>query len=353
MSNISSISASAPSKIILCGEYAVLEGAPCLVIAANRRVNAQLQCVKPSGSLIELHSPGFLSTPETLKWGENGWCNNNPSLQLLLKLLNKLASKHIQKQHWKLSIDTRALFDGKQKLGLGSSAALAVALYGMFESFSERQSIAERWKIIHHAHSLAQGKQGSGVDIAASLSGAVTRFVNVKQQSCEINSIELPEKVHLAFVWTGSSASTPRFLRSLGEWRASAPRVYTQHMNDLRERLDSVFSDMPGPESTKSAEKHAETFVANLKAFTRALCEFARASELPIFAQGHQQLYELSETFAELCYKPCGAGGGDLGLVAASNSESLEQFLIAVRERGFTRVDLNIDPNGLKTSIEP
>jgi len=49
--------ASAPGKIVLSGEYAVLDGAPAIVMAVNRRARAALADV--DGRVSQVRAPGY------------------------------------------------------------------------------------------------------------------------------------------------------------------------------------------------------------------------------------------------------------------------------------------------------
>jgi phosphomevalonate kinase len=58
-------------------------------------------------------------------------------------------------------------------------------------------------------------------------------------------------------------------------------------------------------------------------------------------------LDDLAES-QNIVYKPCGAGGGDIGIVCSVDASELEEFASLVRSIGYRTVPLNVDPNGLK-----
>lgn len=339
------IESSAPGKVILFGEYAVLEGAPSMVLAVDRRARVQLEQISQDASEVQLHCPGFLDQPQTLTWNNDQQLQHqNPSLQLLLTLCNGLLSKRtvttLRADTWLLTVDTRELYSTTQKLGLGSSAALTVALAGLLRQLNEQPLPADKhsWLELHRLHSLAQGKQGSGIDIAASLLGGASRFINRQQQRCELETCTLPGGLQIAFVWTGQSASTAQYLGSLSHWRRDHPKEYAQHMASLNKACEQAF-----------AELHCTTsFLAALDAFTEVLQHFAQSSQLPIFANGHQVLYDLAATQPQVIYKPCGAGGGDLGVALSDNADSLASFVAKIAKHGFTTIDLKPDNQGMR-----
>jgi len=335
-------SASAPGKVILAGEYAVLEGAPCLVMAVDRRVQATLKIAPGRG--FQIRSPGFLSAPCDLVWSSNQLSCDEGKLELLLKIINGLLalspeiSDSLQTANSTLTINTTALFDNQRKLGLGSSAALASAISGLL--MKAGIALEAHWLTVHQIHSKAQGKLGSGVDIAASLLGGVSCFINHHHTHCELQRVNLPENIKIAFIWTGNSASTPKYLQSLSRWKQTHAETYQRNMDTMRGHMAALVSNMGD----------AHSVVAGLKRFVAALYEFARVSGVDVFAHGHEALYQAGYRFDDLVYKPCGAGGGDLGIAVTPNTESLEAFLSKAKLMGLSTIDLNIDPNGLLTS---
>jgi phosphomevalonate kinase len=98
--------ATAPGKLILTGEYAVLDGAPALVVAVNRRVVAARQ-VGPRGS--------------------------SPFLAAVADELAARGRRDAAAIAMTIAVDSRAFYDAPRpglapvKLGLGSSAAVTVA----------------------------------------------------------------------------------------------------------------------------------------------------------------------------------------------------------------------------------
>ena len=345
--------ASAPGKVILCGEYSVLEAHPALVLAVDRRVHVELaQLPLPQGTakFVKVICPGYLSGSVRLHWqGEHLSAPAGSGLDMLLVILNELLAAAVntsafRQNAWQLRIDSRELFDAENKLGLGSSAALCAALDSALRTLgigsdadslaSQNDVLARRWLRLHEIHSLAQGKRGSGVDIAASLNGACSQFVSAGADTV-LRQYELPRGLHLAYVWTGASASTPAYLRSLSDWKLENPDGYRQAMDAMGRSMSTVIEASEAP-----------VFIEALAQFTQALRMFACASGLSIFGAGHAQLFELAQNYVGTVYKPCGAGGGDLGLVVTNSAEQLDAFVGEVRGLGFQTIDLRIDPLG-------
>ena len=91
--------ATAPGKLILTGEYAVLDGAPAIVIAVDRRAIARRNAI-PRGS-----SPFLIAVAEEIAARRGA---ADPAARAALEI----------------SVDSTAFYNRAQKLGLGSSAAV-------------------------------------------------------------------------------------------------------------------------------------------------------------------------------------------------------------------------------------
>lgn len=149
--------ATAPGKLILTGEYAVLDGAPALVIAVDRRVVARREGIPPG-------SPFLLAVARELaqRYGAA-----SPGALAALEI----------------AVDSSAFYDAAdrtQKLGLGSSAAVTVAATAL--ALAAQHGAIDRDEVLAialAAHANAQGAKGargSGADIAAAVYGGAIVF---------------------------------------------------------------------------------------------------------------------------------------------------------------------------------
>lgn len=369
------IKARAPGKLILAGEYAVLFGWPALVCAMDRYFEAELRALPKSDALgenaapfLELETLGLESATECFSFDEYGRLSEPSSdrLRLFQQVFNALLDYHDNGQfsssYWHLTLDSRALFDRGDKLGLGSSAAMVVALDRLlamlYSGASARstnkviESDSEHWCRLHEVHSAAQGKQGSGVDIAASLFGGVIGFRNHQHERCDLFRFAWPQALHIAYIWSGKSASTASYIGSLTSWRRQNEGEFLSFMSQLgrsAERIVSVFSkrterdllvDKEGSQSTQAADG----LRSQLALFTATLYEFDNVSKLGIFAAGHAQAYLASRDSSLVIYKPCGAGGGDLGVALSSDSNALRQTISELEVMGMRPVSMQISP---------
>ena len=82
-----------------------------------------------------------------------------------------------------------------------------------------------------------------------------------------------------------------------------------------------------------------------LHEYCQTLRYFDDDNELGIFDAGHDRMSDAAAR-VDVIYKPCGAGGGDVGIALAASAESLASFAGAADECGFARLDIAVDASG-------
>jgi phosphomevalonate kinase len=161
----------APGKLVLTGAYAVLEGAPAIVVAIDR------YAVADGGA------------PDR--------------------------------------VDVRALQDQDgRKLGLGSSAAAMVASHGAQaltrgDDLSDPRVRATLFGCVRAAHAHEQCG-GSGVDVAAAVHGGALHYVTDGREAAW-RAVELPRGLVLRAFWSGTSARTSELRARVDALLARAP----------------------------------------------------------------------------------------------------------------------------------
>ncbi len=149
-----------PGKAIILGEYALLQGGPGLVVAVDRYV----ECRITRACRFELEAMGQHYEAKTTKALKS--CD--PRLAVVAAVFDALLAEP-ELPSLKVSIDSSSFSQGEAKLGLGSSAAVAVSLAHALRILRERAvTPAALFADALRAHRSAQGGVGSGIDIAAS-----------------------------------------------------------------------------------------------------------------------------------------------------------------------------------------
>ncbi|MEE4640072.1 MAG: hypothetical protein V2J42_15170 [Wenzhouxiangella sp.] len=351
---MSAVAASAPGKAVLLGEYAVLDGAPALVMAVDRRARVQVSPCASRDSRVEVPQLGLAPVGFRLAdRGEIAWQGSEasqPSFQraraLLEWLLASERSRPPGRSGLRICIDTGDLYQvtstGPTKLGLGSSAAMTVALAGALAVYSAPVSMAEQldWltRELLSPYRAGQGGRGSGIDLAASLHGGVLRF-QLGPQGVSAVPIDLPKALKLAFVWTGEAASTPAFLDRYAHWTASAPVEAERMRQSLGECCQAAMETLRTDD--------ASGLMTCINNYRQLMGKIGDLAGLPVVSEALNEIARVASAFGLAC-KPCGAGGGDLAMLAGIDEQALELACDSLASRGWSRLRLDAAQQGLR-----
>ncbi len=343
---IPSIQVSAPGKALILGEYAVLEGYPAMVQAVDKQARIQL-CPAPD---YQLTAPPLVNEPVAFYFDAEGrfqWQHdsNNQRLPFVAPLMHALGAWQPaaadQQQSWSLSLDTHDFFTpAGDKTGLGSSAALTVALAAAWfqlrhpgQNFDRR-----RWlPLLVQLHRNLQDGRGSGADIAASLWGGLSSY-RIDGHDCRVQALSWPGEVECIWIWLGQSASTRVFLSRMDHFKASHPRRYATHLQQLGQLSERGLSAVRQGDSTQLLEC--------LTAYGQAMQALGTAADAPVYTDAHRRLAQLASDYG-VAFKPSGAGGGDIAIAAAIDTHALADFGRRVQAAGYGLLELSPAEQGV------
>jgi len=327
---------------VLSGEYAVLAGAPAVVAAIDRR--ALVTVSGGSGSQHVLTTPGYLEGSWQFRLHEDGvfdW--HQPLPDPAAFALFEAIWKCFDSAAWpplSVSIDTRAFYDrpGGRKLGLGSSAAVTVSLLAALQQVNAAgDSPGDPFHMLaFEAHSRFQGGRGSGVDIAASLQGGLLEY---RRDNFALQPLRWPADLQCRFLWSGRPALTADKLALLAANDSGASGSSAQALGAAAKKAAAAWSGGAVPK-----------IIDAMREFVAVLRHFSIDLDLGIFDAGHGQLAELAAA-SGIVYKPCGAGGGDIGAVFAERGSAIDDFCDQASGQSFSLLDLAIDKQGVLTNV--
>jgi phosphomevalonate kinase len=333
------IVASAPGKLVLLGEYAVLEGAPALVLAVDRRARVTLGSGAEGD--WEIVSPTLgLQARLQLRDGNATWLDEAPAeLEWIATLLARLPQAPARPPR-RIELDSDAfhldLEGARAKLGLGSSAALTVALLGALHRLAHAAPPTLGEAI--EAHRAIQHGRGSGVDVAASLSGGLSRF-ELSGDTAQLGAVRLPHGLRWCCVYSGRPASTSAMLATVAAWREREPTAFAQHTRELATISSRGIDALTAND--------AAAFLSSLHDYAAALARFGEAAGADIASCEHRAIAAIA-TECGCVYKSCGAGGGDVGVTFAVEDVRLRTFAGRVAQAGYPVIGLEADPKGLE-----
>jgi phosphomevalonate kinase len=345
--------ATAPGKLILTGEYAVLDGAPAVVVAVDRRATARRNAV-PRGS-----SPFLIAVADEIAARRGA---ADPAAAAALEITvdssafydrstrprlgpTALAQRSITTQLAAVDAAGHAVPEAapdRSKLGLGSSAAVTVAATALALETTNRREILE---ISLAAHARAQGPRGargSGADIAASVFGGTIVFSRPAGTGpALIEPRRWPAGMTLVPFFTGAAADTAQLVA-----RVEAARV--AH----RTAVDAAIAAIADASRAACAALAAPPDIAPI-ALLGALALAADATDR-LAAATRIELVPACVTAARRALarlggtaKTTGAGGGDVGVAvipATLDETTVGRLLI---EAGCQPLRIALDDTGV------
>jgi phosphomevalonate kinase len=297
--------ASAPGKIVLCGEYAVLDGAPAICMAVNRRARAFLTDI--GGGTSEVTAASLTEAIGRFRIAEGGieWESGQEFFEIIDSIWRAPGFKRDGAQS--IDLDTADFIDAQtgRKIGIGSSAAITVALCTAIRGSGSDSSMAEfaRW-----AHQELQGGAGSGVDIACSLNGGLIEY---RMEGSTVAQLKWPEELSYRVIWTGVPAST----------KGKLAKLASMNREPSRTSLAGASESM----ATAWQSGDAGEIVEQYRVYNECLWRFSIDHDLGVFDAGHKEIHRNARSL-NLIYKPCGAGGGDIGILLGTDESVLDRF---------------------------
>ncbi|MDX1500011.1 MAG: hypothetical protein R3176_08945, partial [Woeseiaceae bacterium] len=185
----------------------------------------------------------------------------------------------------------------------------------------------------HAAHEALQGRGGSGVDVAAALSGGLVQYTKTGRRR---RNLAWPAQLKFALYWSGTPADTVAGIRRYRQ-RASGTRGGALGIAAERAAAAWAQADVTG-------------ILVETRRFTDELARIDTELGLGIYAAGHGALAAAAS--GDLVYKPCGAGGGDVG-IALTTGDGLDAFSATALQHGYERLPLVLEPGGVAVAEVP
>jgi len=238
-------------------------------------------------------------------------------------------------------VNTSEFRHHQSKLGLGSSAAAAVAAAGAVFEHAGLAIASNRellFTVADDGHRAAQGGLGSGADVAAAVHGGYVGFVRPPNARPVITRLQAPTGLHLIVFWTGTPANTPEMIRAVQALATRSPPSYTRLIDNLRilaERFVHAFQIG----DTRGA-------VAEADAYGRLLERLGAEAGVPIMTPLVAEAADAARALGGTA-KPSGAGGGDIGIALFSDESGAWEFARRC-PAGISVLDVSVDLGGAR-----
>ncbi len=362
------IHTSAPGKLMIAGEWAVLEGYPCIVAAVNRRVHCQISEKDPDTAIeIELKDFGvkanalFANNKLTIISGNDEKLKfAKAAVETALQYIGK--AKTFRLVTWNEKTEIKKGKETK-KLGFGSSSAAVVAIISAVLAFngigiSSVHAKLRIYKLSAIAHYRAQGKIGSAFDIAAATFGgmiiykrfdahwleeqlkkhALKQVVDKKWPTLSIEAIELPKGMSINVAWTGESASTSEMVKKMNEFKEKELKFYRDIYSNIGNLVEELVDSMK--------ENDKDRIIELLNDNHLMLAKLTKKSKVNVETRELRKLHEIARKYG--AGKLSGAGGGDCGIGICFDKSKAEKMRKVWSASGLNVIDVKIGDDGVK-----
>ena len=323
----------APGKIFISGEYLVLDGALATIMSTKQRVKATIEDIGDKDnifycSIINQHFPFNVDHNYQINWLDK----NPDEFGLFLDL--SIKRMKIKPNNSLFTIDTNDLYFQGNKIGLGSSAAISVAILHVMNSFYDIK--LSKKEIINHSielHRMHQGKNGSGLDVISSYadSNLIECDKNMLNDH-KWNVLDWPKNLIINGILTTHESSTGSMIEKYNIAKQKDCRKFKSLYSQMKKILDK-FS-----EAWRIGD--ISDILNSLKKQSILMKQLDNDFDIGIYTEEHKNLSEIAESLG-LLYKPSGAGGGDLGFVMSDDLLKMKQFGNIIKEMDHTIIELN------------
>ncbi len=313
-----------PGKVVISGEYAVLDGAPAIISALSQKVNIKIQKSDKKHNIfltsaLESIFPFIIDDDSNIIW-----LDTDPGVFgfLIQHAINIIKPKF--KEKFCIDVDSSEFFqttqDGKDyKLGIGSSAAVSVGITHALSRYHDISSSPEKLlKQANSIHQALQGKQGSGIDVVCS-------FIDQGVIECTKDSIKnhtwsilnWPNGLHLKILTTSKDAATKKLVTNYQRAKNLYPKEFKVALDQFLEITKNL--------STAWKSEDADLIIDLLTNYDDHIKRLDKIGHIGIYTQVHNNIQNIALRH-NVFYKPSGAGGGDIGLALSSSLDSLNDF---------------------------
>ncbi len=353
-----------PGKLMIAGEYAVLEkNQKCIVAAVNKYVEGSIEpSIKNQLFLPDLKLEDVFFE---IKDGNVEFSIEDLRLSFLKNSISVvvrfLKENSIELIPFKLSIKSQ-LDDASsgKKYGLGSSAAIVVAAVSSILALHNKDEFLKPdtiFKLSAIAHLKTQGN-GSGADIAAGVYGGWLEYsafdskwlLNELESSDKIKDIvekpwrnliirklTPPSELKLAVGWTKETASTSPMIQKAESFKKENPNIYKEFLKESSiavANLIKAFND-----------NSFEDSISSLSENRKALKNFGEKAYIPIETKKLTALCSIGEQYGSA--KSSGAGGGDCGIAFLKGDYKKQELYKEWERSDIEALDLEVSEMGV------
>ena len=359
------IQATAPGKLFIAGEYAVVTpGQPALIAAVNRYLTVNLTpSLEEVGTIYSTQQPDL-----TLHWKrEQGLLQiteENHSFTLITTAIEVAETYAKQRNYWNEELYllkvTSQLDDihSNIKFGLGSSGAVVVAT---IDAILQWHRVPVDPLLVYKLAAITNtllGSNGSLGDIASSAFGgiilyqridatwikeqmqqySISEVVNKEWTGLVIQPVSLPTSLKMLVGWTKAKADTSSFVSSVTHTRTQAEKdaYYQQFLKQNTTILEQIMTALENEDT--------EAFLQGITNNRTLLLDFAKEMSIILETPSLTKLCQIALQ-ENASAKTSGAGGGDCGICFITKPQQEETITTQWEKSGILPLNLEIAPS--------
>jgi mevalonate kinase len=319
------VTVSAPGKLLLMGDHAVVYDRPCLVAAIDKRIYVTIKVSAEPGLLIDAPDINLVKYHKDFSKLTKGEVPKQA--EYIEQVVHEFRKQYDVGIGIEVSTSAPEL---DSRFGFGTSAAtLAATVFALNElthsSLERKQLFDIAYKSVHALKGV-----GSGFDVAASLFGSVLYF---ETGGKEIRSIELNQDLDLTIAYSGHKADTPTIVKRVAMERQTHVALTDRIFDDIKDTVTGSIQLLE--------QGNFEAFGSNMNKQQKFL------EELGVSTKELDEICNLANASGAYGAKLSGAGGGDIALILSPEG-SREHVISRLRGAGYVTMELQVDHEGAR-----
>lgn len=317
------ITVSAPGKLMLFGEHAVVYDHPCIVTAVDERMYATIELL--DSQEFELQAPDvkisdYKKKVKDLRQGE---------IPKGAKFVEIAVKNFFEKYNISQGIKVTTKSDFSSEFGFGSSSASTVCtIKALSELFELKLNNKEIFDLSYKTVLDIQGK-GSGFDVAAAVYGGTLYFVTGGKVIETLNISSLP----LIVGYSGVKADTVALINTVKELSNKSPQLVEGIYNSVE-----IIVDKAKDEILKNNWKQVGLLMFENQKLLQSLGVSIQKLDDMILAASTEGAYGA---------KLSGAGGGDC-MITLAPFENIKNVEDGITKKGGTILNVSTNAKGAK-----
>lgn len=322
------ITVSAPGKLMLFGEHAVVYGHPCIVTAVNQRIKLTAEII--STPEFQLDAPDVHIAHYTKSMSDLGKGNIPKEVGFVEIAAKNILTSYGSSRNGGLKITTSA--DFSSLFGFGSSAAVTVCMVKAVSLLFDLQFNNKELFDLAYKTVLDIQAKGSGFDVASAIYGGTLYFVT-GGKNIELLAVD---SLPLIVGYTGIKADTVTLMKEVQE-----------RFVGKEEKLLELYKDMSSivTNAKKEIEKNNWQELGILMKKNQLLLHTLGVSTTKL-----DDMMSASLEAGAHGAKLSGAGGGDC-MIALGNEERKYAIECAIENAGGTIMHVSPNAEGVRIEI--